>query len=79
VALAARTSGKFKALTQAAAAFIVTSLLIPYTNQSLSLELLQFYSHLAIGVAGVATLYSAFDYIYANRSYVSRLLTKTNI
>lgn len=75
VALAARLSGKIKAVVQAVAALLIILLLIPYSHGYISLDTLQLTSACALGVAAVYTLYSGFDYIYANRDHVLKLLT----
>jgi CDP-diacylglycerol---glycerol-3-phosphate 3-phosphatidyltransferase len=76
-ALAARPSGKLKAAIQAFSAFIVISLLIPYSLGHLQEETLRLASTIIVGVAAIYTLFSGVDYIYANRHYVIRLLTKS--
>lgn len=75
-ALAARTSGKIKAVIQAIAAFIVLGLMIPHSLGYLTTPSLRFWSTLAVGFAGVYTLYSGFDYIYANRQHIRMMLTQ---
>jgi CDP-diacylglycerol--glycerol-3-phosphate 3-phosphatidyltransferase len=73
-ALAARASGKIKAVIQAIAALIIILMLIPYTRGHLSPETLQFNSTLVVLIAAVYTLYSGVDYIYANREYIARMI-----
>lgn len=73
-ALAARGSGKLKAAIQFAAVVIILLSMIPHSLGYMSTLTLQ---TLATGVTAVAaafTLYSWFDYIYANRDYVKRLI-----
>ena len=74
-ALAARTSGKIKAVIQAMAAFLVLGLMIPQSLGYLSTESLHFWATIAVSVAGVYTIYSCFDYIYANRQHIKKVLT----
>lgn len=74
-ALAARTSGKMKAVIQAIAAFIVILLLIPYSLGYLSQASLHTISTIILSVTAVYTVFSGADYIIANRSYITRLLT----
>ena len=74
-ALAARTSGKIKAIVQAAAAFIMIVLLIPYSLDYLQEETLHWICTLIAGIASIYTVFSGVDYIYANREYIIRLLT----
>lgn len=77
-ALAARTSGKIKALIQALAAFLVLGLMIPHSLGELSTAALHNVGTIIVGLAGIYTVYSGFDYIQANWPYISRLLNKTN-
>lgn len=73
-ALAARTSGKIKAVIQAIAAFCILFLMIPESMGVISQTTLQFYSSLVVSVAAFYALFSGADYLYANRSYIKRLL-----
>lgn len=73
-ALAARTSGKLKAIIQAATIIFIVSLLIPHSLGYLSSDMLQTLSSIVVGLAGCYTIYSGFDYIRANKHYVGRLL-----
>jgi CDP-diacylglycerol---glycerol-3-phosphate 3-phosphatidyltransferase len=74
-ALAARISGKIKAVIQAIVAFIILLLMIPYSLGSLSAAQLQTVSLWLASLAVVYTVFSAIDYIYANRHYIYKLLT----
>jgi CDP-diacylglycerol--glycerol-3-phosphate 3-phosphatidyltransferase len=74
LALAARTSGKVKAVIQAIAIGVVLLLMIPHAEGALSAELLHNASAAIVGFAAVYTLFSGMDYIYANRRYIARLL-----
>lgn len=73
-ALAARKSGKIKALIQGLAAFIVLILMIFQSLEMIDLQTLNFYSAWLVGIAGIYTAFSGIDYIYANRQYILRLL-----
>lgn len=73
-ALAARTSGKIKAAIQAVAAVIIVLLMIPHAYGDLSTDTLRYISAWIVAIAGVYTLYSGFDYVYANRKYIAKLL-----
>jgi len=75
IALAARTSGKIKAATQSAAAFLITALLIPHSLGLITTHDLKNISKWTIGIIGIYTLFSAADYIYANWKHVKTLLT----
>lgn len=74
LALAARISGKVKAVIQAVAAFVILILMISHSQGMLSGEVLNTISTWVVGIAAVYTLFSGIDYIYANRHYISRLL-----
>jgi len=72
VALAARVSGKVKAIMQAVAAFGIVLLMIPYTEGVLSEELLQFISLTTISVVAAYTALSTIDYCYSNWMYIKK-------
>lgn len=74
VALAARLSGKMKAVAQACVAFLIVLLMIPYTMGHLSLFHLQKISLGAASIVAFYTLISAWDYFYANRHYIKKAL-----
>jgi CDP-diacylglycerol--glycerol-3-phosphate 3-phosphatidyltransferase len=74
VALAARWSGKLKAIIQAVAAFLIVLLMIPYSTGRLSLELFQQISLFAVSIAAIYTAISAVDYFYSNRVYIKKAL-----
>lgn len=73
-ALAARISGKVKAIIQAFSAFCIIILMVSENFGILSLEYLTTVSTLLALTAAVYTLYSGFDYLFANRSYVTKAL-----
>jgi len=72
VALAARFSGKMKAILQAFVAFLIIALMIPYTLGMISLQLFQQISLVAVAVAALYTAISIGDYIYANWVYIRK-------
>ena len=72
VALAARFSGKMKAVLQAVTAFLIIFLMIPYSFGMISLELFQQVSLFSVSVAALHALISTGDYVYANWSYIKR-------
>ncbi len=74
VALAARFSGKVKAVIQAVVAFLILLLMIPYTAGFLSLDLFRQLCLFAVSVAAVYTVASVADYVYANRVYIRKAL-----
>lgn len=73
-ALAARSSGKIKAVIQAIAALIVIVLMIPYSNGNISDAQLHLAGTIIVGLAAIYTVYSGVDYIYANRHYIVKFL-----
>lgn len=72
--LSARFSGKVKAVIQAIASFCILLLMIPQSMGIISQAALQYYSTWIVSLAAVYAVFSGIDYIYANRSYVSKLL-----
>ena len=74
VALAARFSGKVKAVVQAVVSFIIILLMIPYTHGWLSLELFQQLSLFFVIIAALYTVISVGDYVVANRVYIKKAL-----
>jgi CDP-diacylglycerol---glycerol-3-phosphate 3-phosphatidyltransferase len=74
-ALAARKSGKVKAVLQGMAAFFILLLMIPYSLNQISGETLHRLSLWVVSGVAAYTLYSGVDYIYANREHVKKLLT----
>jgi len=75
VALAARFSGKVKAVVQACALFLIMFLMIPYTMGILSLETFRQVCLAAVSITAIYTIISAGDYLYANRVYVKKALS----
>lgn len=73
-ALAARLSGKIKAVIQAVIIFFILVMLIPYSLGYLELDLLQKLSVYAVSIGVIYTLYSGCEYILANRSYIQKAL-----
>ena len=72
VTLAARTSGKIKAVLQAASIFAILILMIPYSWGAISLMQLQDISLKIISAAAIYTVFAGAEYIYANRSYIKQ-------
>lgn len=75
-ALAASMSGKIKAVIQAVVAFFILILFAFYTADKITLQTLRLASIWSVAVACVYTLYSAVDYLWTNREYVKKVLTK---
>lgn len=73
--LAARKSGKIKAVLQAFAAFCVLILMIPESLGIITTATLSSASTWIIGIVAIYTVYSAVEYLYANRSYILRMLS----
>ncbi len=73
-ALAARPSGKIKAVVQAVAAFAILLLMIPYSLGYLSQHALHVSALYIVGAACIYTLFSGVDYIYAHREHIKKLL-----
>ncbi|MEM1282119.1 MAG: CDP-diacylglycerol--glycerol-3-phosphate 3-phosphatidyltransferase [Chlamydiota bacterium] len=74
-ALAARISGKMKAIFQAIIAFIILFMMIPQSMGFMSDSDLRSYSTWIVSVIAVYAIFSGLDYIYANRHYLKKLLT----
>ncbi len=73
-ALAARPSGKIKAIIQAISIYIVVILMIPNSLGYLENRDFSRISLYIVGCSALYTLYSAFDYFYALNRYVKTLL-----
>lgn len=74
-ALAARMSGKVKAGIQAFSALVVLLLMVLHAEGGITINTLQAVSAWIIGTAALYTVFSAVDYIYSNRKYISRLIS----
>ena len=66
-ALAARTSGKIKAVIQAIVIFLIVILMIPYSMGMISLKTLQSVSFYATLFAAIYTVSSGVEYLISNR------------
>lgn len=71
-ALAARTSGKIKAIIQAITVFAIVFLMIPYSQGWISLDRLQTLSFYMVLFAAIYTVGSGVEYIIANRSFIKK-------
>jgi len=76
VALAARLSGKIKAVVQAVTAYFILILMIPYSMGCLDLVSFQQMSFYAASIAALYTFVSGIEYIYANKTYIKKALEK---
>ena len=74
IALAARTSGKLKAIIQGIAAFSITFLLIPYSFGDITENTLHFSCTIIATLTAVYSLLSGVEYVYAYRHIVTKLL-----
>lgn len=70
IALAARFSGKVKAVIQAVVCSTIIFLMIPYTKGLISLQSFQQWSFGLSAIAAFYTVISVWDYVYANRSHI---------
>jgi CDP-diacylglycerol--glycerol-3-phosphate 3-phosphatidyltransferase len=76
VALAARFSGKVKAVFQAVVAFLIILLMIPYSLGWLPLLLFQQISLFLVAMAALYTVISVGDYVFANRTYIRKAIER---
>lgn len=74
VALAARLTGKIKAVIQAIVGFFILVLMIPYSIGCLDLESLQTTSFYAVLFGAIYTVYSGAEYIHAYRKDIKKAL-----
>lgn len=74
--LAARFSGKVKAVVQGVAAQLILILMIPYAMGFLSLSALQTSSFYIVLGAVAYTIFSGIEYLRANQSYIKKVLVK---
>lgn len=68
--LAARISGKIKAVVQAIAIIMIILLMIPYSFGMITLQQLQSISLYIVSAAAAYTLFSGFEYLKANWNYI---------
>lgn len=72
--LAARWSGKIKAVILAVVIFCILILMIPYSLGYLELSTLRSVSFYSVFCAALYVVYSCFEYIQANYSYIRKAL-----
>jgi CDP-diacylglycerol--glycerol-3-phosphate 3-phosphatidyltransferase len=77
-ALAARKSGKLKAILQAIVAFFILILFVLWAQDLLSLEVFRLLSFWSTLLIAVYTIFSGMDYLWANREYVKKILIKSS-
>lgn len=73
-ALAARWSGKVKAVIQAIAVFAIILLMIPYSLNFIDLESLREWSFYIVLVTALYTIFSGGEYIYVHRLDIKKAL-----
>jgi CDP-diacylglycerol---glycerol-3-phosphate 3-phosphatidyltransferase len=73
-ALAARMSGKIKAVIQAAICFLILLFMIPYSMGYIGIVQLQVLGFYSVLIGAIYTAFSGVEYIIANRSYIMRAL-----
>jgi CDP-diacylglycerol---glycerol-3-phosphate 3-phosphatidyltransferase len=76
ITLAARTSGKIKAVIQAFCSFVITAMLVPYSFGWLELEVLQKVSTYCALTAAFYSVVSAMEYFYVYRHDLKDLMRK---
>ncbi len=74
-ALAARPSGKIKAVVQALVAFTIVVMMVPLSLGELRIELFQTIALWLTAGAALYTALSGIDYLWANRTTIGKLLT----
>lgn len=72
IALAARLSGKIKAVIQGAVVFFILILMVLYSLGYLDLNSLRAISFYSVLFTAIYTLYSGTEYIIANRTYIKK-------
>jgi CDP-diacylglycerol--glycerol-3-phosphate 3-phosphatidyltransferase len=77
--LAARTSGKIKTVLQAAAVLMIILALIPHSLGELSDWGLHWISFSCVAFTALYAFISGVEYIYANRQYVIKILSKQTV
>jgi CDP-diacylglycerol--glycerol-3-phosphate 3-phosphatidyltransferase len=75
-ALAARASGKLKAIIQAVVIISIVIMMIPHSLGYLSTTTLQTTSAILVTFSAFYALYSGAEYIYANRGYIWKILSQ---
>lgn len=72
--LAARKSGKIKAVILAAISFFILLLMIPYSLGILPIETLRLLSLWSVSLTALYVIYTGYEYIYANRLHIKKAL-----
>lgn len=74
VALAARKSGKIKAIMQAVVCFFIVILMLGNSFGYVTLHVVQKSSLIAVCIAAVYSIYTLVEYFYANRRHISKII-----
>ncbi len=74
--LAARFSGKVKAVVQGVASLVILCMMIPYALGMLKLSLFRDISFYIVLGAAAYSLFSGIEYLRANQSYIKKALIK---
>ena len=72
--LAARLSGKIKAVVLATVAFFILLMMIPYSLGVIDLATLRLLALWSVSLSAVYVVYTGYEYIYANRQYIKKAL-----
>lgn len=72
--LAARKSGKIKAVILAATSFFILLLMIPYSLGILHKDTLHLLSLWSVSLSALYVVYTGYEYIYANRLHIQKAL-----
>ncbi|MBS0627182.1 MAG: CDP-alcohol phosphatidyltransferase family protein [Verrucomicrobia bacterium] len=72
--LAARKSGKIKAVILATISFFILLLMIPYSLGALSQNTLRLLSLWSVSLTAIYVVYTGYEYIYANRLHIKKAL-----
>ncbi len=72
IALAARLSGKLKAVLQGIAIFVVVSLMIPYSRDLISLHFFRTACFWTVLLTAGYTLFSGIEYLWTHRRYIKQ-------
>ncbi|OGN62088.1 MAG: CDP-diacylglycerol--glycerol-3-phosphate 3-phosphatidyltransferase [Chlamydiae bacterium RIFCSPHIGHO2_12_FULL_49_11] len=70
IALAARTSGKIKAVLQGVAIFLVVLLMVIYGHGMVTLKTFRSLSKWIVGTVAIYTVFSAFEYVWTYRKFI---------
>lgn len=72
--LAARKSGKIKAVILAAISFFILTLMIPYSLGIIPIDTVRLLSLWSVSLTALYVVYTGYEYIYANRLHIKKAL-----